>query len=115
MATGSRPSGRREASMSTTETTDPSEQRRVLSEDEAQAVRRGVPHPRVPMPAVAAPTLALFVVSLLVWCGATWLVLADLNPWWLALTIPVHAVVTFTMFTVLHETIHLAGGRVRWV
>lgn len=96
-------------------TTGPSDEGRVLSEDESRAVRRGVPNPRVPMPAVALPTLGLFLGALAAWFGATWLVLADLSPWWLLLTIPVHAVVTFLMFTVLHETAHLAGGRVRWV
>ncbi|MDD7920369.1 fatty acid desaturase [Actinomycetospora callitridis] len=96
-------------------TTDPSDERRVLSEDESRAIRRGVPNPRVPMPAVALPTLGLFFGALALWVGATWLVLADLSPWWLVLTIPVHAVVTFLMFTVLHETAHLAGGRLRWV
>jgi ferredoxin-NADP reductase/fatty acid desaturase len=96
-------------------TTDPSEERRVLSEDESRAIRRGVPNPRVPMPAVALPTLGLFFGALALWVGATWLVLADLGLWWLLLTIPVHAVVTFVMFTVLHETAHLAGGRLRWV
>ena len=96
-------------------TTDPSNEGRVLSEDESRAVRRGVPNPRVPMPAVALPTLGLFLGALALWVGATWLALADLGPWRLVLTIPVHAVVTFLMFTVLHETAHLAGGRIRWV
>ena len=96
-------------------TTDPSEERRVLSEDESRAIRRGVPNPRVPMPSVALPTLALFFGALALWVCATWLVLADLSPWWLMLTIPVHAVATFLMFTALHETAHLAGGRLRWV
>lgn len=91
------------------------DERRVLSEEETRAIRRGVPNPRVPMPTVALPTLSLVVVSLALWAGATWLVLADLSPWWLLLTVPVHAAVTFLMFTALHETAHLAAGRVRWV
>ena len=98
-----------------TTTTDPSEERRVLSEDESRAIRRGVPNPRVPMPAVALPTLAVFLVALTLWVGATWLVLSDINAWWLLLTVPVHAAVTFLMFTVLHESTHLAAGRVRAV
>ena len=96
-------------------TADSADERRVLSDDESRAIRRGVPNPRVPMPAVALPTLACFVGALALWGGATWLVLADLSPWWLLLTIPVQATVTFLMFTVLHETAHLAAGRVRWV
>jgi ferredoxin-NADP reductase/fatty acid desaturase len=96
-------------------TAGPSDERRVLSDDESRAIRRGVPNPRVPMPAVALPTLGVFLGALTLWVGATWLVLADLSSWWLLLTIPVQATVTFLMFTVLHETAHLAGGRVRWV
>lgn len=98
-----------------TTTAEPADDRRVLSEEESRAVRRGVPDPRVPIPAVAWPTVGLFAGALTLWCGATWLVLADLSPWWLLLTVPAHAVVTFLMFTVLHETAHLAGGRLRWV
>ncbi|MFP5072169.1 fatty acid desaturase [Pseudonocardia nantongensis] len=96
-------------------TTEPADERRVLSEEESRAIRRGVPDPRVPMPTVAHPTVALFVVSLLLWVAATWLALAETSAWWLLLTIPVHAAVTFLMFTVLHETAHLAAGRLRWV
>ncbi|MCD2189589.1 fatty acid desaturase [Actinomycetospora soli] len=98
-----------------TTTAEPADDGRVLSEEESRAIRRGVPHPRVPMPVVALPTLALFVGSLAAWLGATWWVLAGDDPWRYAVTIPVHAIVTFTMFTVLHETIHLAGGRSRRV
>ncbi|HEY2223247.1 fatty acid desaturase [Actinomycetospora sp.] len=87
----------------------------MLSEDESRAIRRGVPHPRVPMPAVALPTLGVFLGALALWVGATWLVLANVSSWWLLLTIPVHAAVTFLMFTVLHESAHLAAGRIRWV
>lgn len=67
------------------------------------------------MPTVALPTLGIFFGALALWIGATWLVLSDVSPWWLLLTIPVHATVTFMMFTVLHEAIHLAAGRLRWV
>ncbi|MEJ8278193.1 fatty acid desaturase [Pseudonocardia spirodelae] len=96
-------------------TTDPADERRVLSEDEARAIRRGVPHPRVPMPTVALPTLALLLGSAAAWAAATWWVLAGGSPWRYLVTVPVHALITFTMFTVLHETVHLAGGRLRWV
>lgn len=98
-----------------TTATDPPDERRVLSEDESRAIRRGVPNPQVPMPTVALPTLGIFFGALVLWIGATWLVLADVSPWWLWLSIPVHATVTFMMFTVLHEAIHLAAGRLRWV
>ena len=96
-------------------TTEPGHERRILSEEESRAIRQGVPDPRMPMPTVARPTVALFVVSLLLWIAATWLALAGTSAWWLLLTVPVHATVTFLMFTVLHETAHLAAGRLRWV
>src|ERR1700712_2842066 len=93
--------------------------RRVLSEDEAAAVRRGVPDPGIPLPAVAAPTVALWAGSLAAWVGATLLALAALDGtvsrWWLLVTVGVHALVTFSMFTVLHEATHHAAGRLRGV
>ena len=87
--------------------------RRVLSEDEAAAVRRGVPDPGIPLPTVALPTLALWVASAALWVGAAVAALAaldgDISRWWLVATVPAHALVTFTMFTVLHEATHHAG------
>lgn len=87
---------------------------RVLSEDEAAAVRRGVPDPGIALPAVAWPTVALFVVALAAWVGATAVALSA-GPWWWPATVPVHAAVTFLMFTVLHESAHHAAGRLGWV
>jgi len=93
--------------------------RRVLSEEEAAAVRRGVPDPGIPLPAVAWPTVALWTGSLALWVGATVLALAALDGtvsrWWLLASVPAHALVTFTMFTVLHEATHHAAGRLRGV
>ena len=43
------------------------------------------------------------------------MVLSDWSRWWLAVTIPVQGIVTFTMFTVLHESLHSLVSRVRWV
>lgn len=92
---------------------------RVLSEEESAAVRRGVPDPGIPLPTVALPTLALWVASLALWVGAAVLALAaldgEVSRWWLAATVPAQALVTFTMFTVLHEATHHAAGRWRWV
>jgi ferredoxin-NADP reductase/fatty acid desaturase len=85
----------------------------VLVEAESRAVRRGVPDPRIPLPQAAIPTVVLFVVSLVVWAGATWLVLAAHASAWL--TVPLHALVTFTMFTVVHECVHHAAGRQTWI
>jgi len=85
----------------------------VLSEAEARAVRRGVPDPGIPLACASAPTVVLFFGSLAVWVFATWLVLGTETSAWL--TIPLHALVTFTMFTVLHEATHHAAGRWTWL
>jgi ferredoxin-NADP reductase/fatty acid desaturase len=80
----------------------------------AKAVRPGeVPNPRIPLPTVAVPTVVLFAAGLVVWGAATWLYYADLAPRWV--TIGLHALVTFTMFTVAHESAHHAAGKLTWV
>lgn len=85
----------------------------ILSEAESRAVRRGVPNPGIPVPKVSAPTVTLFVATLALWVFATWLLFgAGVTPW---ATIPMHAAVTFLMFTVLHESTHHAAGRLSWV
>ncbi|TVT25118.1 2Fe-2S iron-sulfur cluster binding domain-containing protein [Amycolatopsis acidiphila] len=72
-----------------------------------------MPDPGIPLARAAAPTVVLFFGSLALWVFATWLVLGTgTTPW---LTIPLHATVTFTMFTVLHEATHHAAGRWTWV
>ncbi|QRP48290.1 fatty acid desaturase [Amycolatopsis sp. FDAARGOS 1241] len=72
-----------------------------------------VPSPRIPLPPASLPTLALFAGGLAAWGTATWLLLAGPAPWWV--TIPVHALVTFTMFTVAHESAHHAAGKLTWL
>ncbi|MGZ6790901.1 MAG: fatty acid desaturase, partial [Mycobacteriaceae bacterium] len=76
----------------------------IPSEGEAAAARRSVPDPGISLPRIAAPTALVWVVSFAVWIAATYVVLGDFSRWWLWLTIPTHAVVTFSMFTVLHES-----------
>ncbi|MCW4354443.1 fatty acid desaturase [Hoyosella sp. YIM 151337] len=99
--------------MTDTVHTSSTKQAPILSEPEARAVRKGVPDPGITMPYVSLPTLALWVGSLALWIFATWLVLgAGVTAW---VTVPLHAIVTFTMFTVLHETTHHAAGRKTWV
>ncbi len=73
---------------------------------------RGVPSPRIPLPVVSVPTVLLFTGGALVWTGATWLVLNGAAALWV--TLPLHALVTFTMFTVLHESTHHAAGQLTW-
>nr|WP_116707400.1 fatty acid desaturase [Actinomycetospora cinnamomea] len=78
-----------------------------------------MPDPGIPLPSVAWPTVALWAGSFALWVGATVLALAALgggvSRWWLVATVPAHALVTFTMFTVLHEATHHAAGRLRWI
>ncbi|MPY78530.1 MAG: hypothetical protein GEV04_08545, partial [Actinophytocola sp.] len=72
-----------------------------------------MPDPGIPVPRAATPTLLLYVGSLALWGLATWLLLgAGVTPW---LTVPMHAAVSFLMFTVLHEATHHAAGRLTWV
>jgi ferredoxin-NADP reductase/fatty acid desaturase len=72
-----------------------------------------VPGPRISLPPVSLPALALFLGGLALWATATWLLLAGLaSPW---LTIPLHVLATFTMFTVAHESAHHTAGRLTWL
>jgi len=75
--------------------------------------RRPLPSARIPLPVISVPTLLLFFGGLVLWCTATWLVLARIAP--PVLTVPLHAIVTFTMFTVVHESAHHAAGKLTWV
>ncbi|MEX2196250.1 MAG: fatty acid desaturase [Thermoleophilaceae bacterium] len=79
----------------------------------AAAVSHAVPHPGEPVPVLALPTVGIFFGALAAWGLATWAAIGDLaSPW---ATIPVHAAVTFVMFTVAHEATHYAISRTRWV
>jgi fatty acid desaturase/ferredoxin len=71
--------------------------------------------PRLVPPAIAVPTVLVWFGSLALWLAATAVVLSDLGPWWLLATIPAHVLVTYAMFTVLHEAIHYAVGRPKWL
>jgi fatty acid desaturase/ferredoxin len=88
---------------------------RVRSESEGAAVGRGVPDPGITLPKIAVPTVLVWLCSVVVWAAATAVVLSDASRWWLAVTIPVQALVTFAMFTVLHESIHHTASRLAWV
>ncbi len=78
-----------------------------------------VPDPGVRLPQVAVPTILVWVVSMVVWAGATAAALAvvdgSISAWWLLASIPAHTAVTFTVFTCLHESVHHAAGRKSWV
>ena len=74
---------------------------------------RGVPDPGEPVPKLAWPTIGIFFGALAAWGVATWAALGHHAPLWA--TIPVHAAVTFVMFTVAHDAAHYSISRTRWV
>ncbi len=76
--------------------------------------RARVPDPGVRLPAVALPTVCVWFGALAAFVAATWFALASSAPWRLAITVPVNVIVTFLMFTVLHESTHHAAGRLSW-
>lgn len=88
---------------------------RVRCESEVAAIGRGVHDPGVTLPKIAVPTVLVWFCSVVVWAAATAVVLSDASRWWLAVTIPVQAVVTFAVFTVLHESVHHTVSRSPWV
>jgi beta-carotene hydroxylase len=79
------------------------------------AVPRGFPPPKFARPTVATPTVLLWLGSLVAWCAATTAVCCGVGPWWLMVTVVVQGLVTFSMFTVLHESIHHVVGRPNWI
>lgn len=78
-------------------------------------IRRGFPPPKFARPTIAMPTVLLWLGSFVLWCAATAAVLCGVNYWWLAVTIVVQGLITFSMFTVLHESIHHVVGRPTWI
>jgi ferredoxin-NADP reductase/fatty acid desaturase len=84
---------------------------RARCDGEVAAIRRGVSDPDVAPPTVAIPTVVTWLGSIAAWTGATAAILGGVSRGWLAVTIPLQAFVTFSMFTVLHESAHHAVGR----
>lgn len=67
---------------------------------------RGLPDPGEKVPALAWPTVALYVGTLALFTAEMFGILASgWSPW---VTIPMGAAVTFLMFSVLHESTHHA-------
>ena len=65
------------------------------------------------VPPIAWPTVALFAGALATGTASTLAYLNDSIPWWVV--IPINALVSFVMFTVLHDCAHTAAGRRVWV
>ena len=79
------------------------------AQPDARVPRHGVPDPGIPLPAIAVPTVALWVAGIGWWAFVAWLLLgAGVSAW---ITIPLFAIVNFTMFTVLHDATHHAVSR----
>ncbi|QFU92920.1 fatty acid desaturase [Amycolatopsis sp. YIM 10] len=74
---------------------------------------RELPAPGVSLPLVAVPTVALFAGGAAVWALGAWLALEGLAPLWV--TVALQALATVTMFTVAHEAMHHAAGRLTMV
>ncbi len=80
---------------------------------EAAAARRRLPDPGEPVPQVAEPTVALFAASLAVFVVMTAAYATGHVPAWL--TVAVDTMVSFAMFTVLHDASHHAVSRAGWL
>lgn len=79
------------------------------------AIPRGFPAPRFARPTIAVPTVLVWLGSFVAWCAATAAVLCGVGPGWWVVTTVVQGLVTFSMFTVLHESIHHTLGRPKWI
>jgi len=88
---------------------------RASSASETVVIHRRVSDTGLTLPKIAIPTVLIWFGSLALWLAATAVVLSDLSRWWVLVTIPAHAAVTYAMFTVLHDSIHHAVGRPRRV
>jgi fatty acid desaturase len=67
-----------------------------------------IPRPEEPIPAMAAPTVALFVAAAVAYTGSTALGAAGSWPWELSTIL--NGLAAFAFFTVAHETSHAAAS-----
>ena len=81
--------------------------------DPAPTSRHALPDPGEPVPKLAFPTVAIYLGALTAFVVSTWAYLAGAAPAWV--TIPINAVVTFVMFTVVHDAVHYSISSRRWV
>lgn len=81
--------------------------------DSQPATRTALPDPGEQVPKLAWPTVALFLAGAVAFVASTVAYLVGAAPTWVPIV--VNAVVTFTMFTVLHDAVHYAISSTRWV
>ena len=77
------------------------------------AARTALPDPGEQVPKLAWPTVALFLAGAAAFVTSTVAYLGGAAPMWVPIV--VNAVVTFTMFTVVHDAVHYAISSTRWV
>lgn len=77
------------------------------------SANRTLPDPGEPVPSLAVPTIALLCTALIAFGVISWGYIAQGWPAWLV--IPANTAACFAMFTVLHEALHHAISRSRWV
>lgn len=81
--------------------------------DSQTAARTALPDPGEQVPTLAWPTVALFLAGAVAFVASTAAYLAGAVPTWVPIV--VNAVVSFTMFTVVHDAVHYAISSTRWV
>ena len=81
--------------------------------DSQPAARTALPDPGEQVPRLAWPTVALFLAGAAAFVGSTVGYVSGAVPMWVPIV--VNAVVTFTMFTVVHDAVHYAISSTRWV
>ncbi|MGH2958870.1 MAG: fatty acid desaturase [Solirubrobacterales bacterium] len=72
-----------------------------------------IPRPDEPIPAVAVPTLVLFVLALATWCASAALGTAGL--WPAPISVVVSGVAAFLLFTVAHECSHASASSIHGI
>jgi ring-1,2-phenylacetyl-CoA epoxidase subunit PaaE len=63
-----------------------------------------IPNPQEPVPRLSVPAFALFVGALALWAGSSALALS--HSWPLLVSVPVNALATYLLFTVMHDASH---------
>ncbi|MGX9671750.1 fatty acid desaturase [Mycobacterium sp. HM-7] len=81
--------------------------------DSEAAARTALPDPGEQVPKLAWPTMALFLAGGVAFVASTAGYLVGAVPTWVPIV--VNAVVSFTMFTVVHDAVHYAISSTRWV